>query len=78
VDKSPLQKDMDSIDIKKDVDGKILENTAQKIVNYYVPPYAKGETIDANQSMAIIQYEETANISNPSPTYFMNSTALNE
>jgi len=29
-----LQKDMDSIDIKKDFDGTILENTAQKVANH--------------------------------------------
>jgi hypothetical protein len=44
-----LQKDMDSIDIKKDFDGKILANTAQKVANQYVPPIATVETIDVNQ-----------------------------
>jgi hypothetical protein len=62
-----LQKDMDSIDIKKDFNGKILENTAQKIANQYVPPIATVKTIDVNQNIVITQYEETANIGNIQP-----------
>lgn len=61
-------KDIDSIDIKKDFDGKILENTAQKIIRSYVPPLATVETaIDFDQAMVITQYEETANLSSIQP-----------
>jgi hypothetical protein len=45
------QKEMDSVDIEKDFDGKILENTAQKVARYYMPPLAAIEAIDANQAM---------------------------
>jgi hypothetical protein len=62
-----LQKDMDSIDVEKDFDGKILELTAQKVAHYYVPPIARLETIDVDQSMTITQYKETANIANIQP-----------
>lgn len=64
MEKCLLQKDLDSIDVKKDFDGKILENTAQKVAHHYVPPIATVEIIDANQRMVITQYEETANIGN--------------
>jgi hypothetical protein len=62
-----LQKDLDSIDIKKDFDGKILENAGQKVAHHYVPPIATVEPIDDNQSIVITQYEETANIGNIEP-----------
>jgi hypothetical protein len=58
-----LRKDMDRIDIKQDFNGKILQNTAQKVARYYAPPFAMVASIDENQAMAITQYEETANIS---------------
>src|SRR6266705_637271 len=32
------QNEMDSVDIEKDFDRKILENTAEKVARYYVPP----------------------------------------
>ena len=56
------QKDIEAVDMGKDFDGKILENTAEKVAHYYVPPIARVETIDVNQSMVITGYEETANI----------------
>jgi hypothetical protein len=62
-----LQKDLDSIDIKKDFDGRILENAAKKLALHYVPPIATVESIDVTQSVAITLYEETANISNLQP-----------
>jgi len=62
-----LQKDVDSIDIKKDFDGKILENAGTKVALHYVPPIATVETIDVNQSIVITQYEETTNIGNFEP-----------
>jgi hypothetical protein len=49
------QKAMDSVDIKKDFDRKILENTAEKVARYYMPPLATVEAIDANQAMTITQ-----------------------
>jgi hypothetical protein len=58
---------MDSIDIKKDFAGQILENTAQKVAHYYVPPIAALEAVDVDQAMTITQYEETADISNIQP-----------
>lgn len=61
------QKNMDSINIEKDFDGAILHKTADKMAHYYVPPIAKAQPIDLNQSIAITGYEETANISNIQP-----------
>jgi hypothetical protein len=61
------QKDVDNVDIKKDFGGKILENTAQKVARHYIPPIGAAETIDADQSMQFIEYEEVANISNIEP-----------
>jgi len=58
---------MDSVDIKKDFGGKILNNTAHKFLELYVPPIARIETIDADQRMTITQYEETANIGDLKP-----------
>ena len=62
-----LQKDIDSINVEKDFDGKILENTAQKLVKHYIPPYANVEPIDANEIVFITGWEETANISDIQP-----------
>ena len=61
------QKDMDAIDINKDFGGSILERTAERVSHYYVPPIAQMQSVDADQSMAIIQYEETADIANIQP-----------
>ena len=60
-------KNIDSVDIKKDFDGRILENTAEKVAHHYVPPIAAAETIDADQSMQITEYEEIANIGSIEP-----------
>jgi hypothetical protein len=62
-----LQKDLDSINIEKDFDGKILNNAANKAALHYVPPIATVESIDDTQRMAITQNEETANIGNIRP-----------
>jgi hypothetical protein len=62
-----LQKELDRVDIQHDFDGRILKNTAQKVVRNYVPPIAATETLDVNQAIAIIQYEETANLSSIQP-----------
>jgi len=58
---------MDSIDFKKDFDGKILENAARKVADDYLPPITAIETPDFDQLATIIQYEETANISSIEP-----------
>jgi len=58
------QKEMDDIDIKHDFGGQILENAAQKVAHYYLPPFTEvAKNIDVDQIITIIQYEETANIS---------------
>jgi hypothetical protein len=63
-----LLKDMDSLDIKKAFNGKILENAARKVSQYYVPPIAVvDQTIDLDRSIVITQYEETANIADVKP-----------
>jgi hypothetical protein len=56
------QKEIDGIDIKKGLGGKVLENTAQKVANYYVPPIAALENVDRDMAMAVTQYEEIADI----------------
>jgi hypothetical protein len=60
-------KDMNSIDIKTDFDGKILENTVEQLYHHYVPPYATIETTDFDQAEDIILSEEKANIGNVAP-----------
>ncbi len=56
------QTDIEAIDITKDFDGQIVKNAAQKVAHYYVPPIARVQTVDAEQSVVIAGYEETANI----------------
>jgi hypothetical protein len=68
-----LQKDLDGVDIQKDFGGAILNNTARKVANYYIPPIALVQrNVDVNQAMTITQYEETADIAyiNPVSTIF--------
>ena len=61
-------KDVESIDIENEFDGKILHNITQKVIESYVPPLAIVETtIDFDKAIVIIQYEETANISSIQP-----------
>lgn len=57
-----LQKDLDSVNIKNDYGGKILENSAQKALKPYIPPIARVEDVDYDKSITISLYEETANI----------------
>ena len=57
----------EAIDIAKDFDGQIVKNAAQKIAHYYVPPIARVQNVDAEQSVVITGYEETANIGNIQP-----------
>ena len=58
---------MDDIDIKHDFGGQILENTAQKVARYYLPPFTEVEKIDVDHIITITQYEETANIAHIQP-----------
>ncbi len=61
------KKELDDINPQKDYDGRILENTARKIVGHYVPPIASTENATTDQMMAVTQYEETADISSIQP-----------
>ncbi|MBN3761139.1 hypothetical protein [Burkholderia sp. Ac-20365] len=56
------QRDLDAVDIKESFGGKILENTAKKVADYYVPPISTVQSLDAEQAMTITQYEETADV----------------
>jgi hypothetical protein len=62
-----LQSELDSIDIKTDFGGRIVENAARKVVKGYMPPIAFAENIDFDQGINVIRYEETANISGIQP-----------
>jgi hypothetical protein len=63
-----LQKDLDRIDIQKEYSGAILEETARKVANYYIPPIALVEKdVDVNKAMTVTQYEETADIASIQP-----------
>lgn len=61
------QTEVEGVDIKKEFGGAILENTARKLANYYVPPIAIIETINLDEILTITQYEETADISDIQP-----------
>lgn len=54
------QRELDAIDAEKEFDGVLLENTARKVLDGYIPPIATVETIGSDQSMAITLYEEMA------------------
>jgi hypothetical protein len=63
-----LQKDLDGIDPKTELGGKIVESAAERVAHYYVPPITTVEdTIDYDQSVTIVMYEQTANIGNLRP-----------
>jgi hypothetical protein len=57
------QNEMDNINIKEDYGGKILDNTARKMIGHYIPPLAAVDDIDFEKAMTVTQYEQTANIS---------------
>jgi hypothetical protein len=61
------QSDLDGIDVTKDVNGKILEGTAQKVAKYYNPPILLAQNLDADQKLAITTYEVTANLAGFQP-----------
>jgi hypothetical protein len=65
--KCVLQKELDAVDIQKDYDGKIVELAAQKVVEKYIPPIASVETIDQDQTVTIIGYEQIADVANIEP-----------
>jgi hypothetical protein len=69
------EKELDSVMVPdSEIGRRILENTARKIVDKYVPPIAIfHDNIDANQAMAIIAHEEAANLSGikPSARFFV-------
>jgi hypothetical protein len=62
-----LLKDLHSVDMKDELGGKIVKNTARKVLDKYVPPFAVVENVDFNQALAVIQYEETANLGGIQP-----------
>ena len=62
-----LQKDLDSIDYDSELGKKIGHSGAQKVVKGYIPPIALVEDINYDQALNVIQYEETANLSNIQP-----------
>ena len=61
------QKELDSIDIKKSFKGRILEEAAQKVAKYYVPPIASLEDFGVDQLVTITQYEVTADLAGIEP-----------
>jgi hypothetical protein len=62
-----LQKDLDSVDFDGDLGKKIVDSGAQKVIQGYIPPIALVEDMDYDQAIGVIQYEETANLSNIQP-----------
>jgi|SRR5438105_14337267 len=63
-----LQKDLDGIDPKTALGGKIIESAAEHMAHYYVPPIVTvDDTIDYDKSVTIVMYEQTANIGNLRP-----------
>jgi hypothetical protein len=62
------QKDMDGIDAEHDFEGKILENSARKIVRLYHPPFSwVEESVDYDKATMITIDEEIANIAGVKP-----------
>jgi hypothetical protein len=58
----PLLKTMDSINVKTDFDGRIMDSTARKVIDGYIPPIAPTGLVGRDQLTAITMYEEMANI----------------
>ena len=61
------QKDLESVDMDSEVGKRIVDNAARKLSAMYVPPIAIVQDMDFNQAVVVIQYEETANLSNIEP-----------
>lgn len=62
-----LQKELDGIDTKSVIGKRIVENAARKVAAVYVPPITVIDNLDFNQSVAIIGYEETADLGQLQP-----------
>lgn len=61
------EKEIAGVDVQKQYREKITDETAQKIVDHYVPPFALVREIDASQALGITQHEVIANIANITP-----------
>jgi len=57
------QKDLDGVDIKRDLGTKIVDRAARKIKEGYVPPIIVIGKMDFQQIPEIVAYEESANLS---------------
>ncbi len=66
-----LQQDLDGVGLDSELGQRIIKNVANKVRAVYVPPIALVENIDFDQSLAIIRYEETADLASlPSKAQF--------
>jgi hypothetical protein len=61
------QKKLDAVDVKKDFQGQILEESAQRIAKNYLPPVSRVYKFSFNQLVTITSYEVTANIASIEP-----------
>jgi len=61
------RKDLDSVDVDKDFDGKISKNVARKMQDGYRPPIGMVEDIDFDHAFVVAMYEEIANLSGIQP-----------
>jgi hypothetical protein len=61
------QEDLDDIDAEHTFDGQILDHVAKKVSHHYVPPITSVESVDERQLLAIILYEEAADIAGIQP-----------
>jgi hypothetical protein len=62
-----LQKELDAVDFKSELGKKIVHSSAEKVIKGYIPPITLVEDADYDQAIAVIQYEETADLSNIQP-----------
>jgi hypothetical protein len=61
------RKDLDSIDIQKPANRQILEGTAQKVAQHYIPPIAATEESTADQRVFVTEYEVMADLAGIAP-----------
>jgi hypothetical protein len=61
------QKEIDSVDVKKDFDGKIIENILEKVRDNYIPPIDKLEIPNTDTNLDIIRIEAISDISDIQP-----------
>jgi hypothetical protein len=52
------------MDFDSELGKKIVDSSARKVINGYIPPITLVEDANYDQAIAVIQYEETANLSN--------------